>query len=192
MPASFLNLASGWIVSLPHDLKVLFEAKDEPDLDRALRDLACGTILQVLTKDTSGETDFVGFSDSAILMRAVLQTIRDTGGEGAADLVERFPEVYAELDAELEVVKKALGDAYPVLVGRVDGFGRLVYRTKKVKQYMEDEEAAEALYEDSLAFATNYPIDEEKLEMRLKKPESLIDPLRRRAENEKKRRGNAA
>lgn len=192
MPASFLNLASGWILSLPHDLKVLFEAKDEPDLDRALRDLACGTILQVLTKDTSGEIDFVGFTDSAILMRAVLKTIRDSGGEGAADLVERFPELFGQLDDELAVCKQALGDAYGVLVGRVDGFGRLVYRTKKVAQYMDDEEAAEALYEDSLAFATNYPIDDEKLEMRLKKPESLIDPLRRRADAEKKRRGNAA
>ena len=192
MPASFLNLASGWITSLPHDLKVLFEAKDEPDLDRPLRDLACGTILQVLTKDTSGEIDFVGFTDSAILMRAVLKTIRDTGGEGAAALVERFPEYYGELDDELEVCQKALGDAFGVLVGRVDGFGRLIYRTKKVAQYMDDEEAAEALYEDSLAFATNYPIDDEKLKMRLKKPESLIEPLRRRAELEKKRRGNAA
>ena len=32
----FLSTVSGYLASLPFDLKVLFEAKDDPDLDRVL------------------------------------------------------------------------------------------------------------------------------------------------------------
>ena len=46
----FLATVSEYLVSLPFDLKVLFEAKDDPDLDRKARETACGAILYVLTK----------------------------------------------------------------------------------------------------------------------------------------------
>src|SRR6185295_11142052 len=75
----YLTLVSGWLVSLPHDLKVLFEAKDEPTLDRVARELAAGAILYVLTKDTSGEADFVGFADDAILLREALRQVGKQG-----------------------------------------------------------------------------------------------------------------
>lgn len=191
MPASFLPIASGWILSLPHDLKVLFEAKDEPDLDRPLREVSCGAILHILTKDTSGEADFVGYAECAILLREVLRMVKTNGGEGAEDLVARFPELYGELDEELAVCKAAMGESYNFLVGRIDGLPKLQYRNKKVPQYLDDDESAEALYEDGLAFGTNYTIDDEKLGMRLKKTESLLEPFKRRADAERKRRGVA-
>ena len=36
----FLTTMSRWLVSLPHDLRILFEAKDEPNLDRVAREAA--------------------------------------------------------------------------------------------------------------------------------------------------------
>jgi hypothetical protein len=183
----FLSTVSGWLVSLPHDLKVLFEAKDEPNLERAARETAAGAILYILSPDTSGEESFVGFADDAILLRAALKAVADQGGEGAPAFRERFVEYYETLDADLALCQSVMGDTYAWLIGKIGTLPKQVYKNKKINLYLDDEECSELLYEDGLAFGTDYPIDEGKLGMRLKKPETILEPLKRRAAEEKKK-----
>jgi hypothetical protein len=183
----FLTTVSGWLVSLPHDLRVLFEAKDEPNLDRVAREAAAGTIVFVLTPDKTADADFVRFADDAILLRAALQHIAKSGGEGAADFRDRFSEYYGTLDEDLEVCKQAMGDTFDWIQGKVATLGKQVYKGKKLPTYIDDEAAAEELYEDSLAFATEYTIDESKLGMRLKKADTLLEPLKRKAADDRKK-----
>lgn len=185
----FLSTVSSWLCSLPHDLRVLFEAKDEPNLEREAREAAAGAILYVLSPEAgSTDPDFVAFADDAILLRAALRRIAEKGGEGARSFQSRFAEYYDSLDQDLEVCRAAMGDTFDWLLGKLDGLPKLNYKGKKVPLYIDDDEAVESLYEDSLAFATDYPIDEAKLSMRLKKPETLLEPLRRRAADEKKKK----
>ena len=186
----FLGTVSIWLVSLPHDLKVLFEAKDDPNLDRSAREIAAGAILYLLIPDTSGEQDFVGFADDALLFREALRAVAAQGGEGSQAFRERFVDYYGNLDSDLLQVKDAMGESYAWLVKKIDNLPKLTYKGKKVAQYLDDDEAIELLYEDGLAFSTNYPIDEEKLRMRLKKPETLLDPLRKRAAAERMKKSS--
>lgn len=183
----FLSLVTQWLLALPHDLKVLFEAKDDPNLERAARETAAGGILYVLAKDTSSEEKFVGFADNAILLRAALKAVAEQGGEAADDFRRRFEEYYETLDQDLELCAQAMGDTYTWLAHKVAVLPKQTYKGKKVPQYIDDDESVETLYEDSLAFATDYPIDEGKLGMRLKRPETLLEPLRRKAAEEKKK-----
>jgi hypothetical protein len=185
----FLTTMSSWLVSLPHDLRVLFEAKDEPNLDRVAREAAAGAIVFVLTPDKTADADFVRFADDAILFRAVLQFVAARGGEGAGDFRERFAEYYSSLDADLDVCKLVMGDTFEWINGKVATLGKQVYKGKKLPMYLDDTAAAEELYEDSLAFATEYTIDEEKLSMRLKKTETLLEPLKRKAADDRKKLG---
>jgi hypothetical protein len=175
------------LLSLPHDLKVLFEAKDEPNLDRAARETAAGAILYVLNPDISGEENFVGFADDAILLRAALREVIARGGEGAPAFKDRFEEYFTTLDGDLDLCSQVMGDTYAWLQGKIAGLPKQSYKGKKVPQYLDDDEEAESLYEDGRAFATDYPIDEDKLAMRLKRPETLLEPLRRKAAEEKKK-----
>jgi hypothetical protein len=183
----FLSTLTSWLLSLPHDLKVLFEAKDEPNLERAARETAAGAILYVLNPDTSGEENFVGFADHAILLRAALRQVLVQGGEGAEAFRARFEEYYQTLDADLDLCKQAMGDTFVWLDGKIHNLPKQTYKGKKAPQYIDSEEDAELLYEDGLAFTTDYPIDEDKLGMRLKRPETLLEPLRRKAAEEKKK-----
>ncbi len=183
----FLTTMSGWLVSLPHDLRVLFEAKDEPNLDRVAREAAAGAIVFVLTPDTTGDADFVRFADDVLLLRAVLQFVEKSGGEGAGDFRERFAEYYGALDENMAVCKSVMGDTFDWITGKVATLGKQVYKGKKLPTYLDDDSAAEELYEDSLAFATDYPIDEEKLSMRLKKLDTLLEPLKRKAAEDRKK-----
>jgi hypothetical protein len=183
----FLGVVAKWLVSLPHDLRVLFEAKDEPNLEREARETAAGAILYILGPDTSGEDNFFRYADDAILLRAALAQVRARGGEGASAFASRFEEYYAALDDELSMCREAMGDTYAWLTTKVDGLRKQSYKQKKLAHYIDDDEAAEQLYTDGLAFETEYPVDEDKLSMRLKKPETLLDPLRRMAQQDVKR-----
>jgi hypothetical protein len=184
----FLGTITGWLLSLPHDLKVLFEAKDDPNLDRTARETAAGAILYVLNPDkVSGEEPFVGFADDAVLVRAALAKIADQGGEGADPFRTRFEEYYATLAQDLDLCREVMGEVYSWLDGKIDGLAKQSYKGMKVAQYIDDDETAEELYEDGLAFATDYPLDEDKLGMRLKRTETLLEPLRKKAQEEKKK-----
>jgi hypothetical protein len=183
----FLSLVTGWLLTLPHDLKVLFEAKDDPNLEREAREIAAGGILFVLNPDTSNDEKFIGFTDDTIIFRLALQAVSLTGGEGAEDHRRRFEEHYASLDEDLALCRLVLGETYDWLAGKIALLHKQIYKGKKVAQYIDDDESAEMLYEDGLAFATEYPIDEGKLTMRLKRPETLLEPLRRKALEEKKK-----
>lgn len=183
----FLGVVAKWLVSLPHDLRVLFEAKDEPNLEREARETAAGAILYILGPDTSGEDHFFRYADDAILLRAALAKIRACGGEGAPAFAARFEEYYTGLDDALAVCREAMGGTYDWLAAKVDGLPRQSYKQKKLALYIDDDEAVEQLYADGLAFETDYPVDEDKLSMRLKKPETLLEPLRRMAQQDLKR-----
>jgi uncharacterized membrane protein YkvA (DUF1232 family) len=183
----FLSTISEWLLALPHDLKVLYEAKDDPNLERESREIAAGAILYILTPDTSSDEKFVGFADDAIILRVALRSIVAKGGEAAPAFRERFEEYFVNLDADLALCEQAMGDTYTWFAGKVDHLNRQVYKSKKVPTYIDDDEPAELLYEDGLAFATDYPLDENKLQMRLKRPETLLEPLRRKVAEEKKK-----
>jgi hypothetical protein len=187
---SFVSTLSTWLASLPHDLRVLFEAKDEPNLDRVAREAACGAIISVITPDTGlGGTDnqLSRYADDAVLVRVVLKHVADRGGEGAADFRERFADYYDTIDADLAICREAMGEIYEWIEGKVPTLDKAVYKGKKLAEYLDDDEAAELLYEDGLAYATDYPLDDEKLEMRFKKAETVLEPLRRKAENDRKK-----
>lgn len=183
----FLDLVSGWIVSLPYDLKVLFEAKDDPNLDRPVRETAAGGIIYALSPEPNVEQDFVAFAVDAMLVREVLRTVAQKGGEGAGAFRERFSDYYASLEEDLALCRDVMGESYDWIAAKVEGLSRCVYKGKRVSQYLDENENSELLYEDGLAFQTDYPIDEENLAMRLKRPETLLEPLRRKAAEERKK-----
>src|SRR6516164_5873090 len=106
----FLATLSEYLVSLPFDLKVLFEAKDDPDLDRKARETACGAILYVLTRgDVAGEKNIIGFVDDVVLVRLALSAIAQQGGEGAGPFRDRFADQYESLDETIATFREFLG-----------------------------------------------------------------------------------
>jgi len=102
------------LVTLPFDLKVLYEAKDDPNFERAVRETVCGAILYILHPQESNER-ILGRSDDVVLLRLVLGWVRAQGG--ADDFCARFGEIYGTLDEDLATYKSALGATYPWLDG---------------------------------------------------------------------------
>jgi hypothetical protein len=185
----FLTTLSGYLVSLPFDLKVLFEAKDDPDLDRAAREVACGAILYVLTKgDVAGEKNIIGSVDDVVMVRLALKAILETGGEGAQAFRARFAEQYDPLDDTLQCFQEFLGvDLFGWLVAKVETLPKFSYKNKRVAAYIDSDEAAEDLYDQGLTFQTDYEITEQVLADKFKQTRPVIEHLQKRRQDEAKK-----
>jgi uncharacterized membrane protein YkvA (DUF1232 family) len=187
----FVALMTEWLCSLPHDLKILYEAASDENLARKDRELCTGAIIYTVSPNdfiSADRHDFLSFADDALLLRMALYDI--TSGKGESDpedteyFISRFPEFFESLEEELAVCQKAMGELYDWMKTKVDALRGLEYKGKKVAVYLDDDEAGEFLYEDGLAFRTEYPVDEETISDKLKKASTVIELIAKRKEEE--------
>ncbi|HKE13700.1 MAG TPA: hypothetical protein VKB80_02460 [Kofleriaceae bacterium] len=180
-----------WLISLPHDLKILYEASADENLDRAARELATGAIIYIISPTdfiSADRSDFSGYADDCVILRLALRRIASGEDDDARQFRDRFEDFFEKLDEELDVCSKAMGDLYTWLEARVDHLGEGEYKSKKVPGYVDDDELSELLYEDGLVFATEYPVDEDDLADRFKKASTILEVIqRRKAEEDRKK-----
>lgn len=181
----FVSLVRSWLVSLPHDLKVAYEAMDDENLPRDAREMAAGAVVFVVSphevvKDRNEAV--ASYVDDAILLRIVLGRLVKVVGEST--IRERFPEVFENLDQDLDLCRTAIGDLMGWLESKVDALSKQSHKGRKVPAFLDNDEAREELFEDGLAFRTDYPIDEETIVDRLKKASTVTDVMKRRRAEE--------
>ena len=187
----FVQTISEWLVSLPHDLKLLYEAAENEDLEREARELAVGAIIYVVSPNdfiADRHDSVVSYCDDAILLRLAAKQIVSSGSEDAEFFKGRHPEFFEKLDEQCDVCAAAMGDLFDWLAGKLEGLRKLEYKGKKVPKFLDDDEAGELLYEDGLGFRTEYPVDEETIGDKLKKSATVLDVMKRRKTEEARSR----
>ena len=190
--ARFVELFKTWLVSLPHDLKIAIEAMDDENLPRSARELAVGAIMYVVSPNdfVSDRNEAVAsYADDAILLGLSLREVVVDGGEDGVAFRERFSELFDGLDEDLKVCRGLMGDLMTWLEGKVAGLRTQNYKGKKLALYLDNDEAREILYEDGLAFRTDYPVDDKIIGDKLKKASTVLDVMRRRRTEEQRAAG---
>ena len=190
--ARFVELFKTWLVSLPHDLKIAIEAMDDENLPRSARELAVGAIMYVVSPNdfVSDRNEAVAsYADDAILLRLALRAVVVDGGEDGVAFRERFSELFDGLDEDLKVCRGLMGDLMTWLETKVAGLRTQNYKGKKLPLYLDNDEARETLYEDGLAFRTDYPVDDKIIGDKLKKASTVTDAMRRRKAEETRAAG---
>jgi uncharacterized membrane protein YkvA (DUF1232 family) len=190
--ARFVELFKTWLVSLPHDLKIAFEAMDDENLPRSAREIAVGAIMYVVSPNdfVSDRNEAVAsFADDAILLRLALLSVVTHGGDDGGAFRDRFPEVFDGLDADLTVCRAIMGDLMAWLESKVGGLRNQNYKGRKVALFLDNDEAREELYEDGLGFRTDYPVDDKIIGDKLKKASTVLDVMRRRRAEESRAAG---
>lgn len=183
----FVETMRSWLISLPHDLKILYEAASDENLDRATRELMVGAIIYVVSPNdfiSSDRDNFAGYADDCIMLRLALRLVADDDDEDAEFFRSRFPEFFDALSEELTVCRAAMGELFDWLDSRLSELKGLEYKGKKVADYIDDDEASELLYEDGLGFRTEYPIEEELIADQFKKASSILEVISRRKDEE--------
>jgi hypothetical protein len=188
---SFLTKISGHLVSFPFDLKILQEAVAEPDLDRGIRELAAGVLLNALSpQEGSGPERYL---DDAIWLRLALAQMAaaaQAGNEGAAAFCARFEDVFGTLDSDLKLYETFIGpELWGWLCARLPTLVRCTLKGKRAGQFVDDEAARDELYDNGLDFQTNYDVTDEKVHNRLRRPEQIAELLHKRHLEDSKKRG---
>ncbi len=185
---TFLETMSQALVSLPFDLKVLLEAVADPDLERAVRELAAATVVHVITPKDGNVEAPLRFAEDVVQLRLALAHVAAEGGEGAPAFKERFAEDYGRIDADLNVFRQTLGaDTVAWLDSRWGSLLKAVYAKKKIPMFVDDEEVGTFLYDEGLRFGTLYPITEKSLAGRVKQVQPFIDHLARKRDQDKRK-----
>jgi uncharacterized membrane protein YkvA (DUF1232 family) len=184
------------LVSLPHDLKIAFDAMDDENLPRSARELATGVAIYIVSpKDSiSDRSDQVAsYADDAVLLRLVFQRALGKGEDEQA-FRERFPELFDGLDANLALCKQVMGELMTWLESKVGSLTLKTntYKGKKLAAYLDDEEAREQLVDDGLVFRTDYPVDEKTIGDKLKRAATVIDTMKKARADEARAKGIAA
>ena len=189
--SKFVELVRSWLVSLPHDLKIAFDAMDDENLPRGVRETATGVAIYVVSPNDGDRNDVVvSYADDAMLLRLALQKALGKGEDELA-FRERFPELFDNLEEDLKVCRTVMGDLMAWLEGKVSTLGKIEYKGRKVPAYLDNDEAREQLFDDGLVFRTDYPVDEKTIGDKLKKAATVVDVMRRRKADEARAKGIA-
>jgi hypothetical protein len=185
---SFLETLTRALVSLPFDLKVLLEAVSDPDLEHESREIAAAAAVYLITPRDGNIEPYLRYGEDAIMLRLAARQIAAKGGESASLFCERFSEELGRFAAELEVLERACGSA---LMGWLDSrwpaLRKATYARRKISVFIDDDEVGRFLYDDGLKFGTNYPITEKSLAGRLKQAQPIVDHLRKKWDQDKKK-----
>jgi uncharacterized membrane protein YkvA (DUF1232 family) len=190
--SKFVEMVRGWLVSLPHDLKIAFDAMDDENLPRNARELAVGTIIYIVSPNdfVSDRNDtIVSFTDDAVLLRLGLMRVIQLGAEDGDAFRDRYAELFDGINDQLTLCRQVMGDLMTWLDGKVESLTKLDYKGKKIKIYLDDNEAREQLFDDGLVFRTDYPVDETTIGDKLKKASTILDVMRRRKMEEARAKG---
>jgi uncharacterized membrane protein YkvA (DUF1232 family) len=190
--SKFVELVRDWLVSLPHDLKIAFDAMDDENLPRPVREVAAGVVAYVVSPNDfiSDRNDaVVSFADDALLLRLALTKALGQGEDEQA-FRDRFPELFENLDENLGLCKSVMGDLMTWLEGKVPSLAAIEYKGKKATKYLDDGELREQLFDDGLVFRTDYPVDEKTIADKLKKATTVTEVMKRRKDEEARAKGN--
>ena len=189
--SKFVELMRSWLVSLPHDLKIAFDAMDDENLPRTVREIATGAAIYVVSPNdavSDRNNNIVSYADDALLLRLALDKALGKGEDEQA-FRDRFPELFDNLEDNLKLCKSVLGDLVTWLESKVGGLKSVDYKGKKVPAYLDNDEAREALFDDGLVFRTDYPVDEKTIGDKLKKAATVIETMKRRKADEARAKG---
>lgn len=188
----FLKRMRELLVLLPYDMKVFFEAMSDENLPAEARYWAAGGALYCLSPvdaipDTSG---LMGYLDDVIAFRFALKRFLELGGEESRSYPERFPEQFNMLDQDLVLIKDFFGDLSPGLFQRLERYLLTTrYKGKDAKKCVEDEEAAEFLFEEGQIFSSQYEVDDESA-AKLQNGNSVREAFRKRISEEAQKRNS--
>ena len=189
--SKFVELMRSWLVSLPHDLKIAFDAMDDENLPRPVREIATGAAIYVVSPNdavSDRNSNVVSYADDALLLRLALDKALGKGEDEQA-FRDRFPELFDNLEDNLKLCKSVLGDLVTWLESKVGTLKSVDYKGKKVPAYLDNDEAREALFDDGLVFRTDYPVDEKTIGDKLKKAATVIETMKRRKADEARAKG---
>lgn len=176
----FVELMTPALTRFSQDLKSVLRIVEDPEIDDESRVAAAGGLLHVIaaTPAIPGVRGVLRHLGDALLMRLVLDDVRQRSPNAFRKHFEKSPEMLQPLSDELEAIRAYLGDRVSVLEKIVEKFPTLSHQGHQAEACIDDPESSTWLY-DAVheALIDQIDFDEEDVVRELKQVDRILGPL---------------
>lgn len=169
------------VLTLPQYVKGVLRMAEDPDIPDDGRVLAAGAILHWL----SGSNTIPGvpggvlsYVDDALMLRLVHARLAERAPDAIARHRDDAPELFANVDEEIALVREALGAGMKVLERSLERVGKLKHRGRTAAQCVSSEDGATELYDEVQSTLVDFDLQEEEVARALKGLDALVEGLR--------------
>jgi uncharacterized membrane protein YkvA (DUF1232 family) len=185
----FVEVTREAILSLPQDMKAVLRIVEDPDMDDDARVAAAGALLHVLSASNAipGARGMLQYVDDAVVLRLVLEQIRQKYPEAIAHHQEESPELFEPLDEDLEAIRGYLGESVAVLEEAASRVVKLSHQGHSARQCALDPDVTNWLYDAvQEAIVEELEFDEDEVTRETKHMNDLVSLLQTRARGSNK------
>ena len=171
------------LLTLPQLLKLLLRMAEDPDLPDGCRVLAAGAVIHWLSASNTirGLKGVLGYVDDILVMRLVLENIDSLAPEQMARYRSNTPDLLSVLDEELALTREYLGKNISVMERAAGSLGKLRFKGRTAEQCLQDEEAANWLYDEVQSALIDLDLEEGAIARAVKGLDEAIELLKQRA-----------
>jgi len=176
----FVELMTPALIRFSQDLKSVLRIVEDPEVDDESRVAAAGALLHVIfsTGAIPGVRGVLRHLGDALLIRLVLDDLRQRSPDAFDVQAQASPELYEPLSDELDAMRAYLGDRVIVLEQVAKKFPTLNQQGHEAAHCIEDPESSTWLY-DAVheALIDEIDFDEEDVIRELKQVDQILAPL---------------
>ena len=176
----FVEQMTPALIRFSQDLKSALRIVEDPEIDDESRLATAGVLLHVLFSSGSipGVRGVLRHLGDVMLMRLVLNDVRDRSPEAFQKHLEQSPEMFEPLPDELEAMRAYLGERVAVLEAVLKKLPTMNHKGHQASDFTEDAESSTWLY-DAVheALIDEIDFDEEDVVRELKQVDRILGPL---------------
>lgn len=177
----FQNFVQEAVLSLPQDLKAALRVVEDPEVDDDSRVLLAGTLIFVLSGSNAipGCRGLLAMVDDVLLLRLALERVDKASPEAMKAHREDSPELFADFDEHIELIRDYLAEGLPVLEKALDKALTINHQGHRAKGCVQTTEGSDWLY-DSVqeAILEQFEFDEDEVAREMKQVDRIIASLR--------------
>jgi uncharacterized membrane protein YkvA (DUF1232 family) len=187
---NFFEMLSGWLQSLPTDIKILIEMVGDEALDLKARCVAAGAVAYIISPiDLIPESlPILGHIDDVFILRIAVATVDQIDPQRGKYYREKYLQ-FKTLYEQIDTLKEALGALYGFLKALVDGLVRWRFRGQPAEEVVNSEKAREDMFDAAMKVAADVNVNPEAIRSALlaTPPSRIVKLLSDGLEQEAKR-----
>lgn len=176
----FIELMTPALTRFSQDLKSVLRIVEDPNVDDESRVAAAGSLMHVISSSGAvpGVRGVLRHLGDVLLMRIVLDGVRQRSPDAFQKHLEESPEMLEPLSDELDAMRAYLGDRVSVLEKVATKFPALNHQGHQPAACVEDTESATWLYDAvNEALIDEIDFDDEEVVRELKQVDRILAPL---------------
>ncbi len=175
----FLEFIRHALLSLPQLLKLLLRISEDPDLRDGCRIAAAASVMHWLAaantiKNQKGPLSYL---DDVLVLYLALERLNAEAPEEMARYHQDTPDILAELDEALKLIRQRLGSDIALLERALGKMEKLRFKGRTAEQSVQSEEASNWFYDEVQSALVDLDLEEDEVARAVKGVNAALDTV---------------